>query len=170
MRDNRKRISRKTTNQHAVAHYGADILCSKEHKECDKFIQHGNTTVRKHTTSVACMAVAIARKTHLKFDYQAMIRGALLHDYFLYDWHEPHHGLHGYTHASLALKTAAQDFAISPIEADVIKKHMWPLNIKPPRYREAMIVTIADKICSAKEVFGKPIYDKKVEEILNEYK
>lgn len=170
MRDNRKRISRKTTNQHAVAHYGADILCSKEHKECDKFIQHGNTTVRKHTTSVACMAVAIARKTHLKFDYQAMIRGALLHDYFLYDWHEPHHGPHGYTHASLALRNAAQDFAISPIEADVIKKHMWPLNIKPPRYREAMIVTIADKICSAKEVFGKPIYDKKVEEILNEYK
>lgn len=170
MRDNRKRISRKTTNQHAVAHYGADILCSKEHKECDKFIQHGDTTVRKHTTSVACMAVAIARKTHLKFDYQAMIRGALLHDYFLYDWHEPHHGPHGYTHASLALRNAAQDFAISPIEADVIKKHMWPLNIKPPRYREAMIVTIADKICSAKEVFGKPIYDKKVEEILNEYK
>lgn len=170
MRDNRKRISRKTTNQHAVAHYGADILCSKEHKECDKFIQHGNTTVRKHTTSVACMAVAIARKTHLKFDYQAMIRGALLHDYFLYDWHEPHHGPHGYTHASLALRNAAQDFAISPIEADVIKKHMWPLNIKPPRYREAMIVTIADKICSAKEVFGKPIYNKKVEEILNEYK
>lgn len=170
MRDNRKRISRKTTNQHAVAHYGADILCSKEHKECDKFIQHGNTTVRKHTTSVACMAVAIARKTHLKFDYQAMIRGALLHDYFLYDWHEPHHGLHGYTHASLALKNAAQDFAISPIEADVIKRHMWPLNIRPPRYREAVIVTIADKICSAKEVFGKPIYDKKVEEILNEYK
>ena len=170
MRDNRKRISRKTTNQHAVAHYGADILCSKEHKKCDKFIQHGDTTVRKHTTSVACMAVAIARKTHLKFDYQAMIRGALLHDYFLYDWHEPHHGPHGYTHASLALRNAAQDFAISPIEADVIKKHMWPLNIKPPRYREAMIVTIADKICSAKEVFGKPIYDKKVEEILNEYK
>ena len=170
MRDNRKRISRKTTNQHAVAHYGADILCSKEHKKCDKFIQHGDTTVREHTTSVACMAVAIARKTHLKFDYQAMIRGALLHDYFLYDWHEPHHGPHGYTHASLALRNAAQDFAISPIEADVIKKHMWPLNIKPPRYREAMIVTIADKICSAKEVFGKPIYDKKVEEILNEYK
>lgn len=99
-----------------------------------------------------------------------MIRGALLHDYFLYDWHEPHHGLHGYTHASLALRNAAQDFAISPIEADVIKKHMWPLNIKPPRYREAMIVTIADKICSAKEVFGKPIYNKKIEEILNEYK
>ena len=170
MRNNRQRISRKTSNQRAVAYYGADILDSKGHKRCKKYIQHGDTNVRQHTTSVACMAVAIARKTHLKYDYSALVRGALLHDYFLYDWHEPHHGLHGYTHASKALENAAEDFAISPIEADVIKKHMWPLNIKPPRYREAMIVTIADKICSAKEVFGKPIYNKKVEEILNEHK
>ena len=169
MRKDRKRISKKTTNQRAVSHYGADILCSNEHKNCSKYIQHGDTSVREHTTSVACMAVAIARKTHLKFDYQAMIRGALLHDYFLYDWHEPHHGLHGYTHASIALQNAAKDFAISPIEADVIRKHMWPLNIKPPRYREAVVVTIADKICSTKEVFGKPLYSKKVKEILNEF-
>ena len=70
---------------------------------------------------------------------------------------------------TLEFATTFGDFAISPIEADIIKKHMWPLNIKPPRYREAMIVTIADKICSTKEVFGKPIYNQKVEEILNEY-
>ena len=170
MLENRQRISKKTSNQSAVAHYGADVLNSKGHKRCKKFIQHGNTNVRQHTTSVAYMAVAIARKTHLKYDYSALVRGALLHDYFLYDWHEPHHGLHGYTHASKALENAAADFAISPIEADIIKKHMWPLNIKPPRYREAIIVTIADKICSTKEVFGKPIYDKKIEEILNEHK
>ncbi len=170
MLENRQRISKNTSNQSAVAHYGADVLDSKGHKRCKKFIQHGNTNVRQHTTSVAYMAVAIARKTHLKYDYSALVRGALLHDYFLYDWHEPHHGLHGYTHASKALENAAADFAISPIEADIIKKHMWPLNIKPPRYREAIIVTIADKICSTKEVFGKPIYDKKIEEILNEHK
>ena len=170
MLENRQRISKKTSNQSAVAHYGADVLDSKGHKRCKKFIQHGNTNVRQHTTSVAYMAVAIARKTHLKYDYSALVRGALLHDYFLYDWHEPHHGLHGYTHASKALENAAAEFAISPIEADIIKKHMWPLNIKPPRYREAIIVTIADKICSTKEVFGKPIYDKKIEEILNEHK
>ena len=170
MRNNRQRISRKTSNQHAVAYYGAEIIESKEHKRCQKYIQHGDTNVRQHTISVACMAVAIARKTGLKYDYSAMIRGALLHDYFLYDWHKPHHGLHGYTHASRALENAAADFAISPIEADVIMKHMWPLNIKPPRYREAVIVTLADKICSVKEVFGKPIYDKKIKEILVEYK
>lgn len=169
MRKNRQKISKKTTNQRAVSYYGADILDSATHKACSKYIQHGDTSVRQHTASVACMAVAIARKTRLKYDYQAIVRGALLHDYFLYDWHEPHHGLHGYTHASIALHNAAEDYAISPIEADIIKKHMWPLNIVPPRYREAMVVTLADKICSAKEVFGKPIYNHKVQEILNEH-
>lgn len=169
MRKDRKRISPKTSNKRAVGYYGADILDSAGHKSCTQYIQHGDTNIRQHTVSVACMAVALARKTHLKYDYSSLVRGALLHDYFLYDWHTPHNGLHGYTHASKALHNAAEDFAISPIEADIIKKHMWPLNIKPPRYREAMIVTIADKICSTKEVFGKPIYNQKVEEILNEY-
>ena len=170
MRNNRQKISKKLSNQRAVSNYGADILDSAGHKKCSEFIQHGDTSVRQHTASVACLAVAMARKTHLKFDYQAMIRGALLHDYFLYDWHEPHHGLHGYTHASIALHNAAEDFAISPIEADIIKKHMWPLNINPPKYRESFMIMLADKICSTKEVFGKPIYNKKVEEILNEHK
>ncbi len=170
MKKSRQKISKKTSNRHAVAYYGADILDSEGHKSCTKYIQHGDTTIRSHTTSVACLAVAIARKTHLKFDYSAIVRGALLHDYFLYDWHEPHNGLHGYTHASKALQNAADDFAISPIEADIIRKHMWPLNIKPPRYRETLVVTIADKICSVKETFGKPIYDKDIKEILNEYK
>ena len=169
MRNNRKRISKKVSNKRAVSHYGADILDSDGHKKCHKYIQHGDTSVRQHTTSVAYVSVALARKTHLKYDYSALVRGALLHDYFLYDWHEPHHGLHGYTHASKALRNAAEDFSISPIEADVIKKHMWPLNINPPRYREAFIIMVADKICSAKEVFGKPIYNQKVEEILDEY-
>ena len=169
MRKNRQRISKQTSNRRAVSNYGADILDSASHKSCAEYIQHGDTSIRQHTISVAYTAVALARKTHLKYDYQAIVRGALLHDYFLYDWHEPHHGLHGYTHASIALHNAAENFAISPIEADVIKKHMWPLNIAPPRYREAMIVTLADKICSTKEVFGKPVRNHQVQEILDEY-
>lgn len=169
MQSNRKKISKKISNQRAVSKYGADILDSIGHKKCTEYIQHGNTSIRQHTASVACLAVAIARKTPFKYDYQALVRGALLHDYFLYDWHKPHHGLHGFTHASIALHNAAEDYAISPIEADIIKKHMWPLNVNLPKYRESFIVTLADKICSTKEVFGKPIYNNKVAEILNEY-
>ena len=79
--------------------------------------------------------------------------GALLHDYFLYDWHEKDdsHKWHGFYHAGKALQNAMEDFALSEIEKETIRRHMFPLNPIPPRCREAWIVTLADKICSGGE-------------------
>ena len=41
---------------------------------------------------------------------------------------------------------------------DIIKKHMWPLTVIPPSYKESWVVTVADKYVSAREtlrgVFG----------------
>lgn len=146
--------------QRTVLAQGADVLSSEGHKKSEKYIQHGDTTMRDHTISVACMCVNIAQKTHLKYDYSALVRGALLHDYFQYDWHAKNHPKrHGWRHASLALENAADDFSINPVEADMIKKHMFPLNITAvPRYKETFVLTLADKICSFKEVFSKPFY------------
>jgi uncharacterized protein len=81
------------------------------------------------------------------------VRGALLHDYFLYDWHvpAPEHNLHGFSHAGAALKNAKRDFEINRLEQDIIEKHMFPLNIRPPKYRESIIVCLADKLCATKE-------------------
>ena len=50
-------------------------------------LQHGSVTVYAHCLRVACTACALARALHLRVDENALIRGALLHDYFLYDWH-----------------------------------------------------------------------------------
>ena len=158
---------RKQQVQRKVLAEGADILSSKEHKACDKYIQHGDTSVRDHSISVACMCVNLAQKTHLKYDYSALVRGALLHDYFQYDWHTKNHPkLHGWRHASLALENAANDFCVNPVEADMIKKHMFPFNLTAiPRYKETFILTLADKICSCKEVFSRPFYADEIENI-----
>lgn len=84
-----------------------------------------------------------------------MVRGALLHDFFMYDWHDPGNLrlLHGFTHAREALSTAQKQFELNDIERDVIRKHMFPLNIALPRYRETVIVTIADKVSAVLETF-----------------
>ena len=158
----RRRISKTLDTATAVKLYGEDILSSDSFAKSQEFIQHGGVSVLEHSISVSCLCVSIARKTHLKFDYPALIRGALLHDYFQYDWHEKGHRLHGYRHADSALKNAADDYAISPIEANMIARHMFPLNIRPPRYREGIILCVADKICTTKEVFSKPLYDKTI--------
>ena len=127
----------------------------------NKYIQHGNTNCLEHCVAVAYISFYIARKMHIRCDDNSLIRGALLHDYFLYDWHEKDiaHKWHGFRHAGKALENAVQDFDLTDIEKDIIVKHMFPLNIKLPRYRESYIVTIADKICSSYEViYGVPCF------------
>ena len=90
-----------------------------------------------------------------------------MHDYFNYDWHkkEESGGLHGFRHADKALTNAADDFSISPIEANMIQRHMFPLNIRPPRYREGILLCIADKACAIKETFSKPFYADVIKEL-----
>lgn len=134
---------------------GEDILRSKNFYKTKAFIQHGNMTVNGHCVNVAKLSIAISEKLHIKCNRKELIRGALLHDYFLYDWHHKDyvrpHKLHGFYHPGVALRNAASEYPLTPREKDIIKKHMWPLTVVPPMCREAWIVTTADKWCSLME-------------------
>ena len=83
------------------------------------------------------------------------MRGALLHDYFLYDAQDgdPAHKGHWTRHPEIALENAGRDLPLTAIEADVIRKHMFPLTHQPPRYRESVVVAIIDKGCAVYEFF-----------------
>ncbi len=61
------------------------------------------------------------------------------------------HILHGFFLPGIALQNAAAEYPLTMRERDIIKKHMWPLTVVPPMCREAWIVTVADKWCSAME-------------------
>ena len=50
-----------------------------------------------------------------------LVRGALLHDYFLYDWHTRKSAkglkeLHGFSHPETALRNAGRDYRLTPCE------------------------------------------------------
>lgn len=121
--------------------------------ETKNFIQHGNTSVYTHVISVAKKSIEIAEKYNLDVDMDSMIRDALLHDYFLYDWHDGkrERWIHGFTHPMKAYKNAKSEINLNRLERDIIIKHMFPLTILPPRYLESWIVTFADKYVSAVE-------------------
>lgn len=139
---------------HTVWDCGRDILESQEMQREKNFRQHFHCNCYDHSVSVAVLSVQIARVLHIPVDMRSMVRGALLHDYFLYDWRDgdPSHKLHGFSHPRRAYRNAARDFALSDISADVILKHMFPMNPRLPRYRESYIVQLADKICAAREM------------------
>ena len=52
------------------------------------FVQHGGVSVYEHCVRVAALSCRLADAFGVEVDKDALIRGALLHDYFLYDWHE----------------------------------------------------------------------------------
>lgn len=101
-----------------------------------------------------CQRLAGPGAWGLRVDSASLIRGALLHDYFLYDWHRAEEAgkWHGFRHAQRALDNAQRDFHLNAVERDVIRKHMFPLNLRPPRYRESVLVSCADKLCALGEM------------------
>ena len=134
---------------------GKDIILSPEAQVLKTFTQHGETTVFEHCLSVAkfslLMAHFLERTLKISIDKDSLVRGALLHDYFLYDWHDktvPGRRVHGFTHPTTARKNAERDFGLNDLERDIISKHMFPLTVVPPRYRESVIVCLADKWCA----------------------
>lgn len=133
--------------------YAADILESPNFISSKKNIQHGTKSVMDHSMDVAKMSIWLSKKFHIQCDHRDLVRGALLHDYFLYDWHTKGegHGLHGFYHPGIALRNALKEYDLTEKEKEIIKKHMWPLTIIPPTCKEAWIVTTADKYCSLLE-------------------
>lgn len=121
----------------------------------DQFIQHGNTSCLWHSIAVAYYSYCFFKYFHINCDEKSLIYGALLHDYFLYDWHiaDKDHKLHGFTHARKALSNAERDFKLNDIERNMILCHMFPLNIRIPKYKESVILCVADKICATREIF-----------------
>ena len=143
-----------------IEKYGKDILESSNMNLSKKFIQHGDTSVYTHSINVCEMCIKIASKLNINVDYKSLVRGSLLHDYFLYDWHvkDKSHKLHGFRHAKVALNNASKEYKLNKIEKNMIYTHMFPLNLRIPRYKESIILCIADKICATKETIGILFY------------
>ena len=62
------------------------VCSSSRMNKSRTFYQHGKINIYVHSLRVAYICYYWVKKYHLHVDEKALIRGALLHDYFLYDW------------------------------------------------------------------------------------
>lgn len=150
----------------AFARLAGPYLHAAHMDEMQAYVQHGDTSTYAHSVAVSYYSLALARTLRIRCDEQSLVRGALLHDYFLYDWHDHDaapDSWHGFTHPRHALDNAMRDFQLTAVERDLIIHHMFPLVPAPPRTREGAIVSAVDKACSLYEVFARDTYAHLVE-------
>lgn len=126
-----------------------DILFHPEFLKLKDMIHHKSSRY-DHLVSVSYHSYKIAKK--YKLDYKSVARGALLHDFFLYDWREYKKNNrfsiknnHGLNHPKVALENAIKYFDLNDKEKDIIVKHMWPKCIGMPKYKESYLVSFVDK-------------------------
>lgn len=144
----------KTDSPYNQGHLDAvgDILVHPDVQSMDHFPHHGAITCFEHSFCVSYYSYLLADR--LGLDKVSIARGALLHDFYLYDWHkkENRKGLHGFTHARQSLANSQSRFSLTPIEEDIILKHMWPMQPCLPRHLESYLVCLVDKFISLIEV------------------
>ena len=129
-------------------------------KKMHSYPHHGSITVFDHSMNVVMTSLHIAKKLSLtKEQCENIIIGGMLHDFFLYDWHEGRirkDGIHCWLHPKVALYNADKLFRLNKNQRNIIRSHMFPATLlHPPICREAWIVSTADKICAVKEYFSE---------------
>lgn len=130
-------------------------------KKMKDYVQHGDTSTYEHCLKVSYYSYKVAKKLGLNAKECAV--GGLLHDLFLYDWHDKNRDgrqefflPHGFTHGVVAERNAKKYFAIDEVCSDIIITHMFPLTIwKVPKYKESYVVLMVDKYLSTAEVFKR---------------
>lgn len=136
------------------------IINNNEFKKLES-IKHHNTNRMNHSIKVSYYSYKIAKK--LKFDYEDVAVGGLLHDFYSEEISNCNKfkdklTLFSTKHPKDAVKNAINNFELTEKEINIIKTHMFPVDYKVPKYKESWLVCIVDKILSLGEFYRKFSY------------
>lgn len=151
--------------------YVVEILLNKEFQKRKLFYHHYRITVWEHSINVSFTCFLIAKK--LKLNKKVCAISGMLHDFYSHAWiyneelakidngkyvseigkKNKFFKQHGFTHAESATKNYLRYFYyLQDVKiTNSIRRHMFPLNITPPRYIEGYVLTVADKYVSIKD-------------------
>jgi uncharacterized protein len=115
------------------------------------YVQHGSVSTLDHVLRVTALALWLADRLPMRFDTKTVAEAALLHDFYLYDWHGTGFQ-HAVNHPLKASANAEKTFGLDAAALSAIESHMWPLPpTRPPRSREAVLVNVSDKLAALYE-------------------
>lgn len=136
-----------------------EMLSDPQVRSMGKLTHHVCSTTLSHSIYVTKTACRLAKVLHVKVHTKDLVRGCMLHDFYLYEYAKEDMTAyqHGTGHAAVALKNAGKHYDLTEIEQNMIYSHMWPLNITHlPKYKESALIVVADKYCAVVE-FGRAL-------------
>ena len=147
----KKDITKRILYDNEYVNIVSPILNSSEFQKRKSWIHHEDVSLYEHLIIVSYMSYVICKKK--KLNYKDAAIGGLLHDFYYKPWQEhiyekkPFFKQHGFVHAREAMENSYKFFPdlMNKRIANIIKRHMFPLNIIPPRYIEGWIVSYVDK-------------------------
>ncbi len=159
-----------------------DILRNPEFQKRKLFMHHYNLSVWDHSILVSFKAFMASR--YFGASPRICAIAGLLHDFYSQAWistpeleklengryvkalkePKPWYKMHGFTHAKDASINYVKYFPELEDKkiTNCILRHMFPLNIIPPRYKEGFIITAVDKLNSVHELPSITYVSKKV--------
>lgn len=143
------RIEKDSNYMNIVDH----ILKNDEFNEIKK-IEHHGTTRYAHSLRVSYYSYKISKLLHL--DYVETARAGLLHDFFISDEerNKKERFVSTFVHPKEAVDNSIRVFGLNEKEMNIIRSHMFPINITLPKYAESWVVSLVDKVVGSYE-FGK---------------
>lgn len=144
---------------HEIQTDAGEILGTDLFQEAANTDHHYGYTIANHEIHVCIIAlliVAVLTFLGIHFHVRELVRGIMCHDLGLvgrYDGRFYSGRDCAFRHPLESEKEAEKICShLTPIEADVITKHMFPLcKTGIPSYRETWVITIADKWCAVTE-------------------
>lgn len=127
------------------------ILIQAEMQKRKKYPHHINESVYAHVLRVSYDCYKIGKR--LNMDYKSLAIAGILHDFYEKPWQyseekRPFFQKHAFTHAKEAVINArrvfGRDVVTDKVES-IMVTHMFPLNKRIPRSREAWLITLVDK-------------------------
>ena len=133
------------------------IVSTKEYRRLKQHRHHIRSNVYDHSVRLAYLCYRHCKRHNCSAAPEEIVRGALLHDFFLYELHGDTRPprFHGYRHPRHALNNAQARFgALSRGERDMILRHMFPVTPIPPKTRAGWLICFYDKVAAFKDLFG----------------
>lgn len=142
--------------------YGKDILGSDQFHQAFGQTHHKCMTVADHSLGVCviCLYIClILKKIHISVHVRDLTVAALCHDLGIMGRYEKYRnnieccGRHPVDSLD-CIRDLIGEGEYNDIIENSVRRHMWPLTPIPPRYREGVILTTADKVSAVMERMG----------------